>query len=713
MKRLPALLAALALGSSLFVATATHAEIETPDEDEPVLFSADELIHDKTTSTVTAKGNVEVSHEDRVLLADRISFNQAANLLSATGNITLMEPTGEVVFAEHMELTSDLKDGIIKAIRVILTDGARIAANGARRSRGEMLEMSKAVYSPCDLCPDEPEKPPLWQLKAIKVVHDKNNQTIEYTDAWMELAGVPVFYTPYLSHPDPTVGRRSGLLAPSLGSSSDLGFVAEVPYYFNIAPEMDATVTARYMTKEGPMLIGEYRQNLTNGEIRSQASVTRDSDRDIRGHIRATGRFDIDDTWRWGVDLDRATDDTYLRRYGFNAESTLTSRLFAEGFRQRNYVALNAYTFQGLEEDDNSEATPWVFPMADYNHVGEARANGTRQALDASMVALTRTGGTDQRRISLKPAWHASRIGRFGGLYRLDASLQTDLYHVNNHPVTTKGSNFSGMTGRIHPQLAASWNHPFVRTEGTSYQLIEPMIQGVIAPNGGNPNKIPNEDSSEFVFDDTNLFSANRFAGSDRVEGGARVNYGLKMGIFGAKGGTTTIMVGQTYRPRTDDTFSVGSGLEDKFSDIVGRLHVSPGRHLDLYYRTRLDKSNLGAKRNEVTVSTGTDSMRLDLDYLFFDRQADSEFATREELSLGFSTRWTRFWRSRIGAVRDLTNDGGMRSASLNITYEDECFEFATDISRTFFEDRDVKPEDAIMFRINFKTLGEFQTQTY
>ena len=682
-----------------------------PVGDAPILLQADELRYDSELDIVTASGNVEVSQQQRVLLADTISYNRKRDLMTASGNVSLMEPTGEVLFAEFMELTGDLKDGVISNLRLVLADSARMAANGARRSAGERTEMSKVVYSPCDLCAEDPSRPPLWQVKAVKVVHDTESKTIEYRDAWMEIAGVPVMYTPYLSHPDPTVRRRSGLVAPSTGGSSDLGFVAEVSYFFDIAPNIDATATPVYTSKEGPILAGEYRHLFTKGSLEMSGSITNDSKNDTRGHIRGKGRYDINDTWRSGFNLDRASDDTYLRRYGYGDKGTLTSRLYGEGFRRRNYMAVSAYSFQGLEAGDNPGTTPIILPLVDFNHVGEPGAWGGRTQMDVNLLGLTRTDGTDSRRLSTGVGWVRPFDGPIGDQYTFTASMRGDAYYVDEVTRASKPDTFTGTTGRLFPQASLDWRWPLVRHDSdTVHQVLVPMASIVASPYGGNPENIPNEDSQDFEFDDTNLFSNNRFTGLDRVEGGPRVNYGLRWGIFGDKGGRTTVLVGQSYRLKDDDTFLEGSGLEDNVSDIVTRIDVAPSRLLDLLYRARIDKDNLEARRHEFQVSTGPDSLKLALGYLFIDRQLGGEFAGREEVRYAVNGRMSRYWRAGVNAVHDLSEDAGLRALGLQLTYEDECLIFVTSLGRTFFEDRDLKPTDSILFRLTFKTLGEVET---
>ncbi len=681
-------------------------------QDIPVHLVADEMSFDEELGQVVASGNVEINSEGRRLLADRIAYNQNTGVVTATGNIQLFEPGGEKIFGEQMEVSGDLKDATIRGLGIILTDRSRIAASGARRSAGVVTEMRQGVYSPCKLCETDPTKPPLWQIKAVKVIHDKNTKTIEYRDAWLEFLGMPVAYTPYLSHPDPTVNRQSGFLAPSFGGSSDLGFVGRIPYYFNLGPHRDATVTALFTANEGSGGIAEYRQRFRKGTLDATGSlVAGDSEDDIRGHINANGRFDIDDTWRWGFDLNRASDDTYLRRYGFGSPSSLNTRLFTEGFRQRNYFSANAYTFQGLRSTDDSDTEPLVLPLIDFNHLGRPDRFGGQTVLDVNFLAITREEGTDTRRLSIRPGWQVPFVDTVGGVYKLSVGINADLYQVDRL-VRTGERNFSGVSGRIVPQVMLDWRLPFVKNEGRVKQVIEPIAVAIYSPYGGNSNKIPNEDSTELEFDDTNLLSANKFPGIDRVEGGPRFAYGVKWGAFGKDGGNTEVFVGQSVRLKDDDTFAVGSGLEDKFSDLVGRVNISPGPHLNLLYRTRFDSDNFTPKRNEVTFSAGGTALRANANYIFIESSSDSEFGGREEINFSINSNFTRFWRGGFSGVHDLAA-GEARQFIATLVYENECVVFTTKASRTFFEDRDLEPTDQVTVNLLLKTLGEIRTEIF
>ncbi len=189
-----------------------------------MLLFADQLVYDQVKGIATATGNVEASQAGRVLRAERLTYYERTDTVVASGNVALLEPTGEVLFADYVELTDAFKNGVIHDIRMLFSDDSRMAANAAVRNDGNRTIMNKAVYSPCDLCQKDPTRPPLWQIKATRVIHNQSAQRVDYYDAILEFYGVPVAYTPYFSHPDPTVDRKTGFLVPDYGSSSDLGF---------------------------------------------------------------------------------------------------------------------------------------------------------------------------------------------------------------------------------------------------------------------------------------------------------------------------------------------------------------------------------------------------------------------------------------------------------------------------------------------------------
>ncbi len=665
--------ASLALALTLF-ATAVAADDEAVAATEPaIVFIADTLTYDSTVRVVHASGHVQANRNGRTLVADEVSYDEVNDRATARGNVSLLEPTGEVIFADEVELTGDLKEGVIENLRAVLSDGARLAAANAERSGGNVTSAHRAVYSPCLSCPDDPERPLIWQVKAVKVVHDQQDKIIEFYEAQLEIADVPVFWLPYFYTPDPTVERKSGFLIPTFGSSNDLGFFAQVPYFWAISPHEDVT----------------------------------NSDGRTRGAIDSAILYDIDETWRAGLTAIRTTNSTFLRIYDDDDRRTLTSRAYAEAFGERNYFVANVYGFQGMDPDDQQDNIPWAAPWLDYSIRSRPDAIGGVTDVRLDALALTREDGLDTRRLSARGGWSLPQMGPLGDLYTLSATVWADGYNVNNLELSNSNERFDGSRGRLFPQAGLSWRLPLLRSGETVSQIIEPRAEVIAAPNYGNPDRIPNEDSQDFEFEYTNVFGMSRQPGLDRVEKGPRVNYGLNYEVFGNTSGSASVFVGQVYRFRDDNSFPNRSGLNTNVSDVVSAVQLSPSSYLDLVYSNRLNNDDLDPVRHELTTSAGVDALNASVSYVRLQGEPENDLPFREEVGFGLNTKLTRHWRSRVFGTRDLQGNGSWRSIGARLMYEDECFFFGTEFRRRDIDDGDVDASNTVFVRLGFKTLGD------
>lgn len=709
-------IAALAL--SVFHLHAPANAATAPTEDEPVLLRADELEHNEDLGIVTARGNVELSQAGRVLLADTVTYNQNADTVTASGNIKLLETTGEVLFSDYAELTDEMKRGFISNLRLRLSDGSRLAANRADRIAGDRKKMERAVFSPCNLCKDDPDRPPLWQIKAKTVTHDEVARDIEYEHAVMEFWGVPVAYSPYFYHPDPTVDRRSGLMVPTIGQSGDLGFIYGQPYYHTFSPQNDLELKPIIYSKKGAILDGRYRHRFANGILDAQGTAAYIDEEDNgvetgdmtgQGSLDIQGRFSLNDTWRTGFDIEHSSKRTYLRRYKLDDREVLTSGLFVEGFRQRNYAIADSYRFQGLRAGDSRSTTPKVLPLLEYDFVGEPDAFGGHFLMNASAASITRDIGTDSQRGSFDLGWNIPYYGPAGDIYDFTVKVQNDIYYASDHTTSTSTTNgFDGTSGRVFPQAGMTWRYPFLRRDRTSSIIIEPIVSMVAGPEDGNDEEIPNEDSQAFEFDETSLFKMNRFEGRDRVTSGGYADYGLKFGVYGDGGGQSTFLIGQSYRFWGENPFNKGSGLEDDLSDIVGNVRVAPSSRLNFLYRFRIDNDDLTPRKNEIGLNWNTPTFGMRADYVVLDEQSSTtQFGDREQVEAGIRLRLSDFWTTTASITHDFSDgENKTRDASVGFEYADECLIFGIVFQQSNIQDEDIEPDNSVFIRISLKHLG-------
>ncbi|MHB1204001.1 MAG: LPS-assembly protein LptD [Rhodospirillaceae bacterium] len=706
---------ALALASVFHLpAYAAFVAEKAPAPGEDTLLQADEIIYDDDANTVTATGTVEIQRGDRVLLADRIVYDRNKDIATATGHVSLLDDTGSVFFFETIQVTGDLKQGLAEEVRVLLADKSRMASRAFRRRSNAVSELYQAVYSPCDSCKGQD---PLWQIKAAQVRYDRDAQMVYYDNAWLEIKGVPVLYTPYLAHPDPTAGATSGLLLPTIGASRNLGAFYKQPYYIAISPDQDATITPFVTANAGQGSTFEYRRDFRNGQVRLDGSLMANDpelNEDVRGHFIGWSRFDLDENWRTGTDINLASDQTYLRRYNFKAPSWLTSNVFAERFTQNSYFSANAYYFQRQRVDVTGSSVPVVAPLLEYNYLTDPDSIGSYWSFDANSLVLFRETGTDTNRLSGRVAWNLPYTMANGSVFTVRADVRADGYYVRDLVRPKAKDVFTGTSGRAIPEASVEWRLPLVSDEMGFHQVLEPIVMLAASPNGINSENIPNEDSLDLEFDDTNLFSIDRFAGFDRVESGPRLNYGLRWSVFNETAGTVSAQIGQVYRFKPDPSFTPLSGLAGHFSDFVGHVDYMPNALLNFDYRFRVDKDNLSPRRSELGARVGPDLMRVGLSYIFVKADVNTldAIGSTEEIYAYLSSRFSEHWSVVASHRQNLGRTGGSILSDIGLTYEDECFVLGLTVANDNTEDRDFKKGIAVMLRFGLKTIGDIKFNT-
>jgi LPS-assembly protein len=708
------------------LSTLTHRTGPSVSKNEPVTFSADEVDYDKDKSLVTATGHVEAWQNGHVMRADKITFDRNTGVAAATGHVVLLEPDGEVMFADYAEMQNNMQDGILKDMRALLQQNGRLAANGAQRTGGQINELSKVVYTTCNACAKDPSRPPLWQIRAASAVQDLEHKRIEYQDATLEMFGVPVAYFPYFWHADPSVKRETGVLPPITGISSNTGFFYGQPYYVVIDDQSDATLLPMVTTKAGPQLDVEYRRRFNDGTLAMNVSGGY-LDNSPQGSFTSTGRFNYDDTWRWGFNINRASSTDYVRDFNMVEGLTgdpniLSSQLYVEGFGEGSYTRLDSKFYQGLNTVINTNTLPVVLPRYQYSYFGTPDSLGGRLSVATSAFNVIRTDGTNTRRGALTVDYERPFAGLLGDQWKITLHGDADAYNASQfNELPNFGPIRNADTARALPQVAVDFHWPFARDGGAwGTQLIEPIAQIVVAPQTGDSQlrRYPNEDSLDFEFTDANLFGFNRFPGTDRLEGGVRANVGLHAAWY--LGGTTFDgLVGQSYRTGKDNLFPEASGLHDQVSDIVARGTFTPAPWLDLTYRTRLDKNTLATHFAEAVASAGVEKFRVSGGYIYtnfnpftyYDQPTpppagNAYYFPRNEVTVGVSSKWGDYRFSGY-ARRDLATNQ-MVAVGADAIYEDECFIFDLRLFRRYTTINGDNGATTVLFLLTFKTIGQF-----
>ena len=695
------------------------------DPNAPVTFTADEVEYDREKGLVTARGKVEAWQGERLLRADTFTYDRNTGIATATGNVQLLEADGSVLFADSAELKDRFRDGVLEGVRALLAANGKMAANGAQRTGGTVNELSRVVYTSCDLCKDDPTAAPLWTVQARRATQDKDALRISYRDATVRMFGFPVLYTPYLSHPDPSTPRASGFMFPTFGYTRFLGAFFETPYFWAIDETSDLTVTPIVSSRQYPNLGLEYRKLFNSGEILGSASIGGLNGKDtggkeeVAGHIFLKGRFTVDENWRAGFDLNRATSEIYLRTFRYEYRRVLTSQVYTEGFWDtEGYVRMDARAYQGLRTSDDTRQVPYVLPNIYAERAPREKVLGGNLTLDAGLLGIYRDIGSQSQRLATRARWERPEVDPLGGLWTFKADATAIGYNAKGQqepPTNLPDANGTRGVGNI--RAAVDWRMPFVRYAGDyGSQTIEPRVQFVTGPRMGPQRSVPNEDSVDFEFTDANLFALNRFTGRDRQEGGSRVDTAMRAAWDFPNGGQVEGLVGRSFRFDNDFRDAnpyAGSGLDRRASDYVARLRVAPVPWLETIGRVRTDGEQMFQRKladtvanvtvGGVTVSAGY-LYSVPLPYLVPSR-------SRDEVSAGIAGKINEFWRAGVSGKYDLSLGRAVLVQGF-AGYEDECFILEARFIKRFAQDpttQTLYPANTILlFRIGFKTLGEY-----
>ncbi|MCZ4089783.1 LPS-assembly protein LptD [Sinorhizobium psoraleae] len=717
--------------------------------DEKLLLSANELVYNRDAETVTVRGNVQIEYGGYKMVARQVVYDQKSGRIMATGEIQLIEPDGNIVYADKMDVTDDFGNGFVQALRIETTDLTRLAAESGERRNGEEFILNKAVYTACTPCNIKPEHRSLWHIKAERVIQNGRTHTIRLENAHFELFGKPIAYIPVMEIPDHTVKRKSGFLFPKFRYAQKLGAGVGVPYYWAISPYMDATLTATGLTRQGFLLEGEFRQSFHNGlHTLNVAGISQldkdqftpgtvDAEETNRGMVASKGEFEINPRWTFGWNVLVQSDANFAKTYDLESfdGTTYVNQAYLTGLGKRNYFDLRAFYFDIQDADPNSieENQQPAAQVLDYSYTapqpvlgGELNAdinltNIKRNRLDnINVLGVERFRGLEgtSHRLTAELEWKRTFIAPGGLVLTPLLAARGDALGLSmDDPGPDYTGNYIDSDAATRRMLTAGLEarYPILFAGENSSHVLEPIGQIYARPDEQHAGGLPNEDAQSFVFDATNLFDRDKFSGFDRIEGGTRANLGIRYtGNFDNGYGLRAI-AGQSFHLgglnsfATDDLVKVGadSGLETKSSDYVAMFGIDAPSGLMASLSGRLDESDFDLRRADATVGYLGLTWQAALTYTRIEAQPIyGSPSDQDEIQTAAAFRFHDYW-SVFGALTyDINNDVISRNG-FGITYDDQDTLFSIVYQQERDTDSSVANDWSIGARISFRTLGD------
>lgn len=688
------LLAALLLFGTITAARAQEAGQPEEAPAAPAMLVADRIMVTRDRKLV-AEGNVEAFQGDTRLRASRIVFDRAAGTLQIEGPIRIDEDGRLTILADAAEMDDGLRNGLLSGARMVLDQQVQLAAVQMSRVSGRYTQLYKSSVTSCHVCSDHP---PLWQIRAKRVVHDQLERQLYFEEAQVRVLDVPIFYLPALRLPDPTLERASGFLIPSIRTTSQLGTGIKVPYFFRLGDHRDLTVEP-YLSSKTRTLNWRYRQAFRRGRIAFEGGVTRDDllPSETRGVLFGEGFFDLGRDFELSFDIEATTDNAYLLDYGWGNLDRLKSEVAITQTKRDRFFRTGLIHFDSLRDGENESTLPTLVGDVRYEHRlfptgigGELRLGivGHAHYRSSSLDIL----GRDIRRATAEAYWLRSWISGQGLRADMEIGAAFDSFR------TYQDSRFPPSSDRFTPRAGLTLRYPLSKvTAAGGIHRIEPIVQMAWSDEHGD--QVPDDESRFVEFDQGNLFSLSRFPAYDRREDGARLAYGLTWSRYGTGGWSAAATIGQVFRNTADPAFTQTSGLAGTSSDILVAGQVKTENGLTLIARTLFDDA-FSFSKAEFRGRWHNQRMVVDASYIWLGADA-AEGRTRALSEIWFDGEYNvnRNWTAGANLRYDLSATSAT-TAGVGLIWRNECVEVDLSLDRRYTSSTSVEPSTIFGFTI-------------
>ena len=729
-------------------------------------FSADKLTYSQDNNIIEATGNVVAKNQEgKQISSDKIIYNKTSQLLKTFGNSKFTDNKNRTLTADNFEY--DLEKKIISAqTKVKFLDNykntyyfSKLSADdkfdeiigydlssdlnkekfqskdkfnefvepklsGKEVSIKENITIIKnGKFTSCKST-NEKEGCPFWNLNANLVTHDKENKKITYKNATLDLNNIPVLYTPYFSHPDPSVKREAGFLAPSFASlSSDIGSIIKIPYFYPISQSADLTVSPVYYFEQNPMLLGEYREKYKNGDLSIEGSFTQgyktitsaqtDGSRNhLYGNLNLNFADKILDQSEFNAKIQRINNPTYLRVNKINStndefkrnlvkenETKLTNEIYLNSFGRNESLNFKTATYQNIATTKTSDQYEYLLPEIVYSKYNLMNNNN----LNFTTNFKSLNTNTNQNKTTFINNLDYSTTESYNTNLGIGYKFLTRINNINYYSdYRTPNEN---LNSQINPIVGFDTSLPFAKLSKESEQYLIPRIL-----TRYSPGKMTNATSNDTTLNTDNLFSINRMNSDELIEKDLSFNIGLdwmwKEKIINKNNPAQAgITIGQVIKFNEDLDMPTKSSLQNKNSDLVTKVnYLSPG-NFDVTLKSTLDNGFNHVYYNDLNLKTFLKQGEINFNFYEKNSHIGSERYAKANLT-SYLTDNTKLTLSTDRNLKtDLTN-----SHKLGIENENECIRYGFYFQKNYSSDKDLKPATSIFFGVTLLPFGDNYT---
>ena len=656
---------------------------------------SDEIIVDSVSSFEDLIGNKISSNNSKYLLKKKLLKMNKVSMIDIDKNEYYFNNAIVNLLSREL-IGDDIKINFFKSSFGNVDNDPRLRGNYIYSDQEKSL-IKKGVFTTCKIKKDDC---PPWQFKSEEILHDKNKKTIYYKNAWLEIYDKPVFYFPKFFHPDPTVKRQSGFLAPRFESSSSLGDSVSVPYYKVISDNKDLTFSPKiYGTNEG-LFQNEYRQQNKNSSHILDFSLKKDNN-SSKSHFFSRTLANLNLSYFQNSELEfnieTTSDDNYLKSHKIkssitNNNSLLNSFLLFKGNKEDLYLEAKIEAYEDLTKEKSSDKYQYLLPSFELSKSFKNNltliSNGYQKNYDTNVY----------EKVLINDLKYSSvpRINSNGFVNKINVLLKnvtTESENSNEYSESFRSQNFGSLLYDI--------SYP-MKKDGSKF---DSFLTGK-ASFMYSPNKNKNLKNLDRKIDIKNIFSQNRLSLNNSVEGGQSITFGGEYELIDKKNNSIlTAGLASVLRDVSDSKLPTKSTINNKSSDFIGSLDIKPNNNFNIAYNFSVDNDFSSTNYNLIKADLTINKFVTTFEFLQEDDEVGSENYYSNEIKFLLDNSNSLKYRTRRNKKTDLTE-----YYNLIYEYKNDCLTAAIQYNKDYYSDKDLEPNEEIFFSISIVPFSSIKS---
>ncbi len=665
------------------------------------------IYYDRTSSIIYSSKETLIEDRDNnfYILKDGFEFEIVNEIIKSKKSIIIDKNNNKYVF-ENLLLNLKINEIAGKELKVQFEKSYFGNKNNDPQLKGrssysneDELKVYKAVFSTCNI---ENKNCRGWELNSDEFKHDKVKKIFEYKNSWLKIFDYKIFFTPYFNHPDPSVKRKSGFLAPSYSTSESLGIAFNIPYFKVLSKDKDITFNPRYYADKSFLLQNEFRQALKNSEVLSDFSFLI-GDAGTKGHFFYNQIGKINENLNFELNLQSVEGDNYLKNHKLletssllNDDNLLVSNLDLDWTFEDLSLNTSLRIFEDLSRNYN-DRYQYVFPDFNFirnikipdNYNGKFTFNsyGYNKHYDTNTMETVITNDflfSSNQYINTK-----------GLLYNYNIFLKNPSSYASNSSNFRENGNYD-----LYGTLKLDGSMPLSKQLDNYTHFLKPIASFRYSPNG-------NKDitSKDILLNYDNVFSLNRIGVSDQVEGGDALSMGLEFKRTDINGfDIIDFKIANVFKSKENIKLPTKSKLNQTRSDIFGSLKYNLSNNLkigyDFSYDRDLDHSNLDGLYVDINLNN------IFTDFYYY--TTDNDLGENETISNNTVIKINDESSLKFNTTKDLIDDF-TEYYDLMYSYITDCISINFNYNKSFYRDGNLKPNESLSFLIKiipFTELG-------